>query len=137
MSLIRYELRQWADSRTNAGEWNKYYDRLDPKGQAKADERLRQLRDLPPAMWRDPRAKQLSSARDEDCRDIYEIRFKANGIQQRPLGFSGPREGEFTVVLWATHKGKKWLPREKCRIAKERWQAVCSAASKTLEIEID
>lgn len=137
MIPTRYQLLQWVNANSVVGEWASAYDRLGDKGQAKADERLRYLRDQPPAMWLEPGAKRLGSATDKDCKDVYEIRFKANNIQQRPLGFFGPGPSQFTVVLWATHKGNQWVPKEKCRIAKERYQSIVDGKSTIAKIEID
>ncbi len=88
-------------------------------------------------MWVNPHARRLAWHVNPDCKDIYEIRFKANNAQQRPMGYFGPCPGIFTIVLWATHKGKHWSPRGFCRIARERWQAIQNGTAKSLEVEID
>jgi len=88
-------------------------------------------------MWIDPHARKLAWHQNPDCKDIYEIRFKAHGVQQRPLGYFGPHLGIFTVVLWATHKGNQWRPKGFCRIAKQRWQNVQNHGASIREIEID
>jgi hypothetical protein len=55
--------------------------------------------------WREPYIKALSGS----ARGLHELRFKADGVQQRPLGFvSGIRE--FTFLLWATEKGGRFVP---------------------------
>jgi hypothetical protein len=54
-----------------------------------------------------------------ECSGLREIRFKADGVQQRPLGFrSGERE--FTILFWAHEKGGKWVERNACVKAHER-----------------
>ncbi len=112
------------------------YDYLGGKGEGYCDERLRYLRDQPPTGWNDPHARMLASRHDPDCKNIYEIRFKANGVQQRPMGYFGPRNNEFTIVLWATHKDDKWDPSNFCELAKRRWKLVTDGGE-TREIEID
>jgi hypothetical protein len=65
--------------------------------------------------WREPPFKTLHG----ECIGLGEIRFKADGVEQRPLGFrSGPKE--FTIVFWAVEKENKFVPREACRRALER-----------------
>jgi len=44
------------------------------------------------------------------CDDVYELIFKINNIQYRPLGCYGPGKGEFTLLVGATKKGKIWVP---------------------------
>jgi hypothetical protein len=57
------------------------------------------------------------------CTGLREIRFKADDMQQRPLGFrSGERE--FTLVFWAYEKGGKWVERNACEKAQERKKEV-------------
>ena len=134
---MTYKILEWICPRTGRGAFSLDYDKLGVKGEAACDERVRYLREQEPSMWRDPYAKKLSGSRDDDCRNLYEIRFKANNVQQRPMGYFGPRDNEFTVVVWVTHKGSQYSTTEFCRIAKERWGAVCSGAAKTSEVEID
>jgi len=88
-------------------------------------------------MWRDPHAKKMSWEYDDDCKDLYEIRFKANGVQQRPMGYFGPKPGEFTIVVWVTHKGSQYKPSNFAKLAVARWSDVKSGAARTEEIEID
>ncbi|WP_354676775.1 hypothetical protein [Cupriavidus plantarum] len=95
------------------------------------------LRDQPPAMWRDPHAKKLSWEYDDDCKDIYEIRFKARSVQQRPMGYFGPQPGQFTIVIWVTHKGEQYDPRNFAHVAKQRWADVCEGRAAVAAIEID
>lgn len=88
-------------------------------------------------MWRDPYAKKMSWEYDDDCKDLYEIRFQANKLEQRPMGYFGPHPGQFTIVIWVTHKGKQYDPSNFARVAKQRWDDVCSGAAATQEVAID
>ena len=83
----------------------------------------------PPA---NPRAKKLHSVRD-----IYEIRFKARNVQYRPLGFFGPGEGQFTILVWCTKKGEKYNPSRAIDTAKERKTLVESGSASTRHLKID
>jgi len=134
---LRYQIFEWLDPRTGAGAWSKGYGSLGPAGEAAADTRLLYLRDQPPEMWVVPHAKRLGGQVQRECKDIYEIRFKANGVQQRPLGYFSPGGGVFTIVLWATHKGRQWFRRDFCRIARSRWHAIQKGTAATAEVEID
>lgn len=58
--------------------------------------------------WRRPNAAKL--AKTHGYRDYFEIRFKADNVQQRPIGYFGPESGVFTILLWATEKGGKFRP---------------------------
>lgn len=62
--------------------------------------------------WREPLAKRLSGV----CDGLIEIRFKVDGVQQRPLGFvSG--HNEFTILFWATEKNDRFVPKSACATA--------------------
>lgn len=134
---MRYRIHELLDHRTGAGIATEALSKLGDEGQANFDDRVIYLRDQPPPMWRDPYAKRLSAENDPQCKDIYEIRFKAQRVQQRPLGYFGPEPDIFTIVLWVTHKGKQWIPREYCRIARERWAKVRNGELHAREVEID
>jgi hypothetical protein len=60
--------------------------------------------------WRRPNAHKMSKSKE--FRDFFEIRFKANNVQQRPIGYFGPGESDFTILIWAIEKGNKLLPEE-------------------------
>lgn len=55
-----------------------------------------------------PKAARLD--KNKTFRDYYEIRFQADKVQQRPIGYFGPKSNEFTILLWATEKGNRLLP---------------------------
>ena len=38
---------------------------------------------------------------------IYEIRISGNKVEYRPLGFYGPDEKDFTLVIGSTKRGEK------------------------------
>jgi len=134
---MRYRIQELLEKRTQRGVVSAELTRLGDAARAAFDDRLLYLRDQPPPGWRDPHAKRLSPDRDPKCKDIYEIRFKANRVEQRPLGYFGPEIDIFTIVLWATHKGRQWKPREYCRIANERWDEFRRGEIEAREIEID
>jgi hypothetical protein len=91
------------------------YEAGSKKLRAKFLSRITTLAQLEFLEWREPSFKTLHG----ECIGLGEVRFQADGVQQRPLGFrSGPRE--FTIVFWAIEKGDKFVPRNACRRALER-----------------
>jgi len=65
-----------------------------------------------------------------ECAGLGEIRFKADGVQQRPVGFRSG-EAEFTILFWAREKGDKFVPRDTCAIAQARKREVESDRGRT------
>jgi Phage derived protein Gp49-like (DUF891) len=91
------------------------YDAGSKKLRAKFFSRIATLAQLEFLEWREPLFKTLHG----ECDGLGEIRFQADDVQQRPLGFrSGPME--FTIVFWAIEKEDKFVPRNACRRALER-----------------
>lgn len=43
-------------------------------------------------------------------RALGKLRFKANKIQHRPIGFLGPARRQFSLLIWATERDDKWDP---------------------------
>ncbi len=60
--------------------------------------------------WTRPHAAKLTKGKKNDFKEYYEIRFFADNTQQRPIGYFGPGDGEFTILIWATEKGDKLKP---------------------------
>lgn len=57
---------------------------------------------------------------------LCELRFKADGVQQRPLGFHMP-SNTFVILFWATERNNKFIPPGALQTAKAR----------RLEVEMD
>ncbi len=93
-----------------------WYTDQTPTVQAVFDQRLRNLAQMKPQEWREPYTKQLEGL----CDGLVEIRFKADRVQQRPLGFYGLARMEFTIVLMAREIGDRFEPRDACEIALTR-----------------
>ncbi|MCF8149165.1 MAG: hypothetical protein K9K30_00865 [Burkholderiaceae bacterium] len=94
--------------------------------------RIRYLANTPKRDWKQPHAKKLKGVRD-----IYEIRFAASGVQHRPLGFFGPGEKEFTIVLWATHKQDIYDPHNAINTADGRRKLVSNRDADCLPLKIN
>jgi hypothetical protein len=77
--------------------------------------RLRYLMNVNISDWHRPYAAKLSGVKD-----VYEIRFKADNKQYRPMGFFGPGKNEFTIVVWAIEKGKIYNPHDAVTLSERR-----------------
>ena len=96
-------------------ETRRWYDEQSKQVRAKFLQRLTTLAQLPFEEWREPLYKNLHGG----CAGLGEIRFNANNVQQRPLGFrSGERE--FTILFCAIEKSNRFTPRNACEIALNR-----------------
>lgn len=85
--------------------------------------RLRALHMLPIDEWKLPLFRWLRG----DGAPLGEIRFKANRIQQRPLGFRSG-EDKFTLLFVAQEKSDHFVPRNACEIAISRMAEVIQDA---------
>jgi hypothetical protein len=93
-----------ADPQDEVKAW---YDRQSKEWKRKFADRLFALRGLPFDEWRTPLFRWLRG----NGQGLGEIRFKANGVQQRPLGFRGPEPDVFTIVLPSVQeKNDRFVP---------------------------
>lgn len=117
----------------NEEEVAAWYAIQPPKVQAAFDQRLRNLSQMAPHEWREPFTKQLEGP----CDGLVEIRFKADRVQHRPLGFFGPGLMKFTILLIAREIGDRFDPRDACAIALRRKDEVLGnveRASRPIEV---
>lgn len=91
------------------------YEAGTPRLKARTLSRLKILAGLPRSQWHEGYFKKLSGA----CEGLWEIRFEADNVQQRPLGFH-ISDSEFVILYWAREKGDKFVPRKACEIALRR-----------------
>lgn len=119
--------------RLTYGEVGQWYNAQNGKVQAAFDQRLRHLQQMQSYEWRKPYTKQLSGG----CDGLVEIRFNADRVQHRPLGFYGPSRLEFTILLCAIERGGRFEPRDACNIALRRKDEVNnhSQASRIYNVE--
>ena len=102
-----------------------WYDEAVLDVRRKFASRLVMLSTLPFADWQPPFFRWLE-------RGIGEMRFKAAGVQQRPLGFRGPGENVFTIVFCATERGNKFVPRDAIQRAVDRKREIDSDAAHSI-----
>jgi hypothetical protein len=111
----RWKFRYYSKSPGN-DDLLEQYNAKSKQAQAKLRSRLSSILCLPIEDWyRCELAKPLR----RDGAGLVEIRFLADRIQQRPLGFVSGSD-EFTLLFWAEEKGWKWVPRNACDIAQKR-----------------
>lgn len=94
--------------------------------------RVRYLSNTPKSDWKKPHARKL-----QGVADIYEIRFSANGVEHRPLGFFGPNVKEFTILIWSTHKQKIYDPADAINTADTRRKLVQKETASCVPLKID
>lgn len=87
-----------------------------PKVQAEFLARLHYLKQQPITGWTRPHFARLTG----DCAGLGEIRFKADRVQHRLLGFFGPAQAEFSIVICAQEKDGKFEPRDACKTGLHR-----------------
>ena len=70
---------------------------------------------LPFAEWHRDYYKKLSGS----CDGLWEIRFFADGVQQRLLGYRSDTQ-EFTILSWVREKNNRFDPPNACEQALRR-----------------
>ena len=68
--------------------------------------------------------------------DFYEIRFFSDNTQQRPIGF-WKNENEFIILLMATEKDRKLIPKNWCDTASDRRSKIIDGTAKTKSVVDD
>lgn len=111
------------------------YDKGSADLKANFEVAISYLKPLSRDKWRRPQAHKLD--KQKKFRDFFEIRFQANKVQQRPIGFFGPGINEFTVVMWLTEKGGKLLPLDWFRTANDRREDIISGRASTRNLTLD
>ena len=119
-------------SETGRGEVQKHIDALDVEAAEFFRAAVRWLAPMPASEWHEPKAKKLHG-----YKELYEIRFKANGVQQRPIGFFGPESNQFTILIWATHKQRVYKPAEALDTADRRRKAVVTKTAGSTPLQVD
>lgn len=109
-----------------ADEIRRWYEGQTKKVQAKFLSRIRALAQLPFNEWHGILYKTLHG----ECLGLGEIRFKADNIQQRPLGFRSGKS-EFTILFCAIEKSDRFSPRNACETALDRKAEVVKSKERT------
>lgn len=125
-------------SEAGRSEVQEHVDNATDALQAELMVAIEYLRDQPRQNWTRPKAAKLSADKKE-FRDYFEIRFVAENTQQRPIGYFGPGENEFTILIWVIEKDRKFIPKEWRSMADTRRTALDSgkATNRDLTLEND
>ncbi len=91
----------------------KWLNTLPDKDQAKIDARIRHL-EITKTLER-PLTGKLKS-----YPNLYEIIVSSGKIQYRPIGCYGPKDREFTILIGAIKKGRKFKPKDALNTAYKR-----------------
>jgi hypothetical protein len=83
-----------------------WYAGLPHKAQAKLDNLIEHFRDNPHHKWGSNYLKPLVG-----YDGIFEIRFQLLNVLYRPLGYFGPKRGDFTFLVGAWEQGDEFVPR--------------------------
>jgi hypothetical protein len=96
------------------------------KTRAKITRLLLQLAGTP--LWTRPLASNL-----DDCDGIVEIRILRMNVQYRLLGFRGPTDRQFTLLVPARERGGEFFPKAAPKIAETRMRIVLKDRSRVCE----
>lgn len=107
-------------------EIRRWYDGQTKKVQARFYSRLKMLAHIPLNEWNENLYKALHG----DASGLGEIRFKADSVQQRPIGFRSG-QNEFTILCCATEVSNRFRPRNVCEIAQRRKAEVLADMERT------
>ena len=113
-------------SEDGTDEIRAWYDVGSKQLQARFFGRLKTLAQLPRAEWNEKMYKDLRGP----CSGLGEIKFFADKIQHRPLGFRSGNT-EFTILFCAKEKGGKFVPLSACEKALARKSEVLKDGSQT------
>ncbi|WP_446809885.1 hypothetical protein ACH50O_21950 [Methylomonas sp. 2BW1-5-20] len=118
---FRYKIKCYADLKLKS-DVQDCYDSGTDELKAEFETALDYLRSMERQHWRRPHAHKMSKC--QTFKDFFEIRFKANNVQQRPIGYFGPGSDEFTILIWTTEKGGSITPKSWCETANRRRQQI-------------
>jgi hypothetical protein len=94
--------------------WRSWYDAQDKRVQAKHDVAMRFLEG---GNWRTPHFRSLTN-----YDGLGEIKISAR-VEHRLIGYRGPAGFDFTVLMWCTHKGKQYDPKDALNTAYVRYKS--------------
>jgi len=105
------------------------------QARAKFRNKLRNLSRLPRGQWRRP----LFDTLGEECTGLSEIRFDANNVPWRPLGFFleiDDGEEVFALVLCASKDEHGWIPRNACALGLSRKAEILANRTRVHDLPI-
>jgi hypothetical protein len=119
---VLWTIRSYVSER-GVDEIRKWYGDQTARCRAKFLSRIRFLAQTPRSGWKREPFDLLHGY------DLGEVRFNANGVEHRPLGFFSPSM-IFTIVICATEKNRKFVPKGAAEIAESRKKEIEADASR-------
>lgn len=111
-------------SSTGRRDVRKDYERASDTLKGAFDAAWEYLEVRPRDRWVRPEAHKLEPEKKGGYREFFEIRFKSENTQQRPIGYFGQERGHFTLLIWATEKGSKFVPPEAVETCDKRRNSI-------------
>jgi hypothetical protein len=93
---------------------------------------LNGLRDQPIEGWTRPAGFDRLLGK---YRELGKLRFKVRNVQHRPLGFFGPAENEFSLLIWATERDGAFSPPDVRDTALQRRKAIIEGTKFVYEFD--
>ncbi len=87
------------------GVISEWYSELAVEAQQDFDDLLRYLAVTPRRLWERPKFAPVTG-----YNGLGKLRFKANRIQYRPIGFFGLHSGQFTLLFPAEERNMRFVP---------------------------
>jgi hypothetical protein len=106
-----------------------WYERQSQECRRKFLVRTQALRGLPLREWELPLFRWLRG----DGQGLGEVRFKADRVQQRILGFRGPESDLFTFLYPAKEQSGRFIPRNAIEITQDLKSAVLANKDRSNE----
>lgn len=128
-STTRWTIRCFGNARRKV--FDEEYGEQSVAAKAEFRALLNVLRDQPIAGWTRPDFDRLGGK----YRELGKLRFKADKTQHRPIGFFGPGQREFTLLVWATERDGKYAPPGVRDTALQRMKLIQSGAAETYEFD--
>ena len=108
-----------------------WFDGATKQARSKFRNKLRNLARLDRGEWRRP----LFAPLVEECKGLSEIRFDANNVPWRPLGFF-QEDQAFTLVICASKDEHGWMPRNACALGLRRKAEILKDQRRTHDLPI-
>lgn len=109
-----------------------WYNNLSPAAQAKFDSRIKILAQNERQLWQRP----LFALLKGQGAGLGEIRFDADKVQHRPIGYFG-RENTFTIVFCAIERGDRFEPKNALEVAQKRREETMNNEDRVHDCDFD
>lgn len=106
-------------------------DSYDPYGRQAFSRAVAHLAIKPKTEWEEPQAKKIKGHDP-----LFEIRYKANNRNERPLGYFESDGKTFVIVLICYHKGRVYEPHEAFESAVKRIKNIKNGEASTVPLQV-